>query len=347
MNKRSSWLLWLAIAAGCGTSGPATPSDAGSGDGATPSADAAMPNSDGGTPRCNEIPTAPVNFTVKNGPIAVEDFAFTADGRMVGHDGEGNLVRSTFDGQVQVFVPQASDHVSGILQLPDGNLIFADSSVGALVKVAPSGGRETLLSSLDYPNGLAFGPDEHIYVAEQTAGQVRRVHPETGEFTIVARGIWEPNGVAFDAGRTLYIGSFGTGRVYRTTIAADGTASDVQLFATVPDAPALNPDGSPIIPGFEGDPSDEVPPEGETGGLDGVGVDACGYVYVTEFVRGIVWRITPDGQTVEKLIEPGTQWVPNMHWGNGVGGWDRNTLYVIDAEPSKMYVVPLGIGAAR
>jgi len=81
----------------------------------------------------------------------------------------------------------------------------------------------------------------------------------------------------------------------------------------------------------------------ENGGLDGLRVDACGYIYVTEYVVGKVWRFTPDGKDVELLINPGTSWVPNMHWGNGVGGWDENTLYVMDREGGNLFTVPLGI----
>ncbi len=301
---------------------------------------------DAGPSRCDDIPSVPVTYTVKDGPLAVEDFAFDSEGRMIGHDGEGNLVRSTFDGQTRVFVPNASFHISGIAILPGGDVLYADSEQGALYRVVASGSRRALLSGIAYPNGIAVGPDGFIYVAEQSAGQVRRVHPDTGAFTVVARGIYEPNGVAFDAGRTLYIGSFGAGRVYRITIAADGTASPVEEFAAVPDAPELDRDGNPILPGGEEPPDDDSPP-GEAGGLDGIAVDACGYVYATEFVKGVVWRISPDGSRVEKLIDPPTEWVPNMHWGNGVGGWDPHTLYVIDAIPSRMYVVPLGIGSAR
>ncbi|HSW60827.1 MAG TPA: hypothetical protein VLJ60_08515 [bacterium] len=69
---------------------------------------------------------------------------------------------------------------------------------------------------------------------------------------------------------------------------------------------------------------------GSSGGLDGLNVDMCGYVYVTEYTLGKIWRFTPDGKTVELFAETGVPWIPNLHWGNGIGGWGKTTLYVME-----------------
>ena len=84
-------------------------------------------------------------------------------------------------------------------------------------------------------------------------------------------------------------------------------------------------------------------PGGERGGLDGVQVDACGYVYVTEFVEGLVWRISPDGQHVEKAADLPSGWIPNLHFGRGVGGWDLHTLYVMDRDDGRVFELPIGV----
>ena len=72
------------------------------------------------------------------------------------------------------------------------------------------------------------------------------------------------------------------------------------------------------------------------GGLDGLNVDACGRVYVTEYIQHNIWRFEPDGaggfSEPELLADRFGAWIPNLHWGNGVGGWDRETLYVMDME---------------
>lgn len=79
------------------------------------------------------------------------------------------------------------------------------------------------------------------------------------------------------------------------------------------------------------------------GGLDGMGVDACGQVYVSEYVRGVIWRISPDGQTWSRLFEGGAPWMPNMQWGSGIGPWDSQTLYVIGRDTQALYEVPVGV----
>ncbi len=90
---------------------------------------------------------------------------------------------------------------------------------------------------------------------------------------------------------------------------------------------------------------------GEQGGygrLDGITVDACGYVYVTEYVQGHVWRISPDGAQVERVATLPSSWIPNLHFGEGIGGWDNTTLYVADRDEGRMFAIPIGIpGTAR
>ncbi len=82
------------------------------------------------------------------------------------------------------------------------------------------------------------------------------------------------------------------------------------------------------------------------GGLDGVAADECGNVYVTEYTVGLVWRFPPGGGEAELAIETGTFWIPNLHWGNGTGGWDPRTLYVQDRAGDEMLAVDIGVGGA-
>ena len=74
-------------------------------------------------------------------------------------------------------------------------------------------------------------------------------------------------------------------------------------------------------------PSELDPPTGG-GGLDGVQVDECGNVYVTEYVLGYVYRVSPDGE-IELAAKLPATWIPNLEFGRGIGGWDDKTLYVM------------------
>jgi sugar lactone lactonase YvrE len=66
------------------------------------------------------------------------------------------------------------------------------------------------------------------------------------------------------------------------------------------------------------------------GGLDGLNVDGCGNIYVTEYGPGVVWRISPDGENVERAATLGSSWIPNLHFGPGAGGYERDKVYVMN-----------------
>jgi sugar lactone lactonase YvrE len=79
------------------------------------------------------------------------------------------------------------------------------------------------------------------------------------------------------------------------------------------------------------------------GSLDGLEIDACGYVYVTEYLVGTVWRFTPDGSQAEELFSPDSTWIPNLHFGEGLGGWDDHSLYVMDRDQGRVFEVQLDV----
>jgi sugar lactone lactonase YvrE len=82
---------------------------------------------------------------------------------------------------------------------------------------------------------------------------------------------------------------------------------------------------------------------GETGGLDGIAVDACDNVYVTEYISGEIFRFSPDGAEIELVYATGAFWIPNMHWGNGVGGWEPNVLYVLNRDRGDVHALQVDI----
>lgn len=82
----------------------------------------------------------------------------------------------------------------------------------------------------------------------------------------------------------------------------------------------------------------------EHGGLDGINTDECGNLYVSEYIEGVVWRFDAEGAEAQKASQLRSSWIPNMHWGNGRGGWDTQTLYVMDRDRQGVFAVPVGIG---
>ena len=82
----------------------------------------------------------------------------------------------------------------------------------------------------------------------------------------------------------------------------------------------------------------------DAGWLDGLNVDVCGNVYVTEYVSGgAVWRFTEPGGAPELIVETGSSWIPNMKWGYGLGGWEADVMYVMDRDSGGIFAVELGI----
>jgi sugar lactone lactonase YvrE len=361
-------------------------------------------------PDCDALNPLPAEFNEFSGITSAEDFVFDLEGYVVSVDPQGNLVRSTKEGETSLVVPGIVSDSAGISMLADGRIVVADPAAGALVIVTPEGSATTLLSGLSYPNGVEIHQDGWIAVAEHDAGVIRRVDPDTGEFVILADGLMNPNGVTFSPdGGTLYVGSFGGGTVHAIELDESGSVGEPVLFAEIngggeatelpwgsdPWTDACDDleqgDACTLIdqPGtcanwgggqlycdapdpFEqacngaqvGDPCTLLTETGtcedwgwglqcdnpawwegwgEGGGLDGIAVDACGNVYVTEYVLGLVWRVTEAGAEPELVAELPSYWIPNMDFGMGYGGWDETRLWVVDRETNMIYGIDIGI----
>lgn len=246
-------LTLLVLAIGCGHhhDPPIEPgADAGVDAAAVPDAggegeDAGAPDAAVG-PDCTAIPAVPVEFEHLDGFEASEDFQFDDEGRWVGGDDNGNIVRITRDGEKRLFVPNAGAGGAGMKFLSNGDLVFARVDDGTLYRASPQGGMVAVLSGLLYPNGVEVDLQDQVYVSEQAVGRVRKIDPMTGAFTIVARGLSNPNGLSFSPDyRTLYCGSFGAGVIYAIPFDADGIPATPTIFAQTPEAPGADPPEGP------------------------------------------------------------------------------------------------------
>ena len=274
----------------------------------------------GGAPvvDCANIPQGPFSYTVKLGQKASEDMDFDNAGFLIGSE-NGNLFKSTFGGQSQIWIPGSGDFIAGLRFTSNGTLVYANVNANALFKIVPPGSKSFVIGGLSYPNGMDADQNGNIVVAEQSASQVRRVNPDTGKFDILGTNLNSPNGVSFSPDyKTLYVGSFGGNIIYKITLDAQDQPASQGVF----------------IENFS-----------QNGTFDGMGVDACGNVYVCEYIAAKVWRIPPDGQNPHVVVDLSaeTGWIPNMQWGSGIGGWDPLVLYVRDISSGKMYEVPVGV----
>ncbi len=431
MTKWHAIIGFSSLLAAC--SGSSATPDAGID--ATPPADAApdaRPAVD-----CTGLAALPITATNITGFSGSEDFAFDAEGNLVSNK-DGSVTKQPKTGSGTLLIGGFGD-TAGTRYLSNGDLVIADVSNGTLKRIKPSGETSDILAGFAYPNGVEVDLDDFVYVAEHDAGQIRRVHPDTGEFTIIATGLTNPNGLSFSPDyRTLYVNSFGGGTVHKVTVDDSGTWSAPVLLGDIFDGEggpcegaaagdfclagfdagvctaglscdtdangaeffeaACNgiaggascnvtisttefpgtcqggscvPEQSPrdVCVGqsegtsctaahqdfgaFDGScfnnggglscfPGDGGGGPTQRGGLDGMAVDACGNVYVTEYTLGYIWRFTPEGVR-EKVVTLPSFWIPNMHWGSGIGGWEEDILYVMDRDEGRIFELDLGI----
>lgn len=79
------------------------------------------------------------------------------------------------------------------------------------------------------------------------------------------------------------------------------------------------------------------------GGFDGINVDECGNVYIAEYVTGKVWRWTESGDEPEQIVDFSASWIPNMHFGVDAGGFEKDTLYVMNRDKGTLFGLDLGM----
>jgi hypothetical protein len=251
---------------------------------------------------CAELPPAELTYDILNDFQTSEDFDLDADGYLCTIT-SGNLACKNQAGDFKVLSPNVANSTAGTRMLATGDWVVADVGNGSLVRIdVATGAKTVVVSGLAYPNGVEVGRDGWVFVAENNGSKVRQIDPYTGDQHLVANGLLAPNGVILSPDEnTLYVGSFGGGLIY----AVD------RLGPTEWDAARVLYD-----------------PPGPDGGFDGINVDSCGNVYITEYIKGRIYRITPDGLVRDLVVDFQDSWIPNMRWGHGVGGWETDILYV-------------------
>jgi len=268
---------------------------------------------------CSAIPAGPFVMTKLNGMVASEDIAFDRNGHAVGANDKA-IFKNSYAGKPQVFVPDMKFR-AGMRYLPNGHLIVCDNVKGQLVRVDENGVKYPLMTGLSYPNGITVDMKGWIYFSEHDANVVWRVHPFTGDATVMTKQITSPNGLTFSPDyKTLYIDGFnGNPKIYAMSVSPDGIPGKLVVLTEL-----------------------------STGWHDGMGVDACGNIYVADYNETRIYRISPDGKKKEMIIDGSSYpnaYLPNMDWGSGIGGWDPLALYIPDGWQKGIFEVKIGVPA--
>jgi hypothetical protein len=188
-----------------------------------------------------------------------------------------------------------------------------------LTRITPQGAQEKLLGVSSEAYGVRAVPSGWVYYAESdrlaifnpTSKQIRSL-----DMPVTARVLdYSPDH------RHMYVG----------TLTTDGTLPPWGIGGQPAEPPSQT---SGVVYVFDLD--DNYLPKGEPrefakdvgGGFhDGLGVDACGNLFVADFNTSALYRVTSDGHV--SLFQ---QWTAETYghalaWGSGVGGWDRLALY--------------------
>jgi hypothetical protein len=297
------------IMAGSSTGGAAGGDDGGGGDSG---GDAGGGGGEGPTEPmidCSQVPDKPIMVQELNGPKAYHDIAFDKDGYLIGNNNE-DLVMTALGGKPQLLLAGVGT-LQGFDQALNGDLYAVASSFEkfntTLERITPEGGQETVIEVSNGAYGERIGPDGFIYVASREA--IFRVDPATNKTTLVPSDVegWAPRVMDYSPDKKkLYVGTLGDGDVYAYDLDENGkTKGYPKKFA------------EKVGDGYH----------------DGLGVDACGNVYVADYYTSALYRITPEGKVSLYQDWKGTgfdtsDYGHGMEWGSGFGGYEKTSLYL-------------------
>ncbi len=265
---------------------------------------------------CSVLPA--VGAVISTGYVTEEDFDFDPRGFMVSQRNQ-NIEGLDRYGTTFLYATQVGADAAGLRVLSTGDLAVAQPDTGGLVMVdSKTGGSATVLSGMTFPNALAADSRGYTFITEAySGGRVRQVDVHTGEQWPVVANLQSPNGVALSPDEnTLYVAETQTGRIYAVDRISDTEWGAARVFFTMP-----------------------------TGSYYTLAVDVCGNLYTVGFSDGRLYRIFADGSDAEFLLEVDANlpWASfsSIRFGNGVGGWGRDKLYV--TRRAELYEVDVGV----
>lgn len=260
----------------------------------------------GGAFDCSSLSDEPGEAVEVEGAKGYHGLAFDSEGRIYGTDGS-SIIRATSDGEWEVWLPGLG-YIEQLAFLPDGDLLVAHTYSGDIVRISPEGGQERVASAV-HSYAVLVGPDERVYLT--TGKFVARLDLGTGELEYLGatESSWPPHSLAFSKDHSkLYVGT-------AATVGGQSTVYALALDAELEPVGELEPFAVGVGQGWH----------------DGIAVDACENVYVTEFGSRTLYRITPDGEHVapyRRWSGTGQRYAHGLAWGPEVGGWNPEALYV-------------------
>jgi hypothetical protein len=248
----------------------------------------------------------PPDCTLSGGPYDVyvydiateEDFDFDGLGNLI-RQGAAGVISEQIDGSRRTIAQMRLLDPAGIRVLPTGDLVSAQPDTGAVQWIDfDTGGTTVLLGGLDNPNGLVVARDGTVFVSELSyTGRIHEISPD-GTSQVIASGAMFPNNMALSNDeQTLYIAMYTDGVIAALDREPGGWSPPRVLYDV----------------GLE---------------IEAIAVDACDNVYTSPYNGSDLVRVSRDGTVVESLGALPSGYIASMRFGSGVGGWQRDGLYV-------------------
>lgn len=252
---------------------------------------------------CDDLEEPYVSEMELNAPRGYHDLIFDDEGRIIGYN-NGSLVAVTYDDVVEVFLPGLNSTVQGMDKLDNGDILFVNDA-GELRRVTPTMQNTVVTSGLSSPYGITVGPDQQAYVCTYNA--IVRVDPDSGAQEVWLSAPEHPRAMVFNLDSTgVYYSTltFGNSPVYYVEVDDDLDPVGPQtVFATY------------VGQGYH----------------DGLGIDACGNLYVPDYNTGGLYKIDPEGTVsmmYDEYTHPFSHYGHGIEWGSGIGGWNDRAIYL-------------------
>lgn len=253
---------------------------------------------------CDDLTQPFISEMELGNPRGYHDVYFDDDGHILGWNGNA-IIQVTHDDVSSVFLPGVNS-AQGMDVLENGDLLFVND-FGELRRVTPALQNTVVATGLSGAYGITVGPDQMAYVC--TNNNVRRVNPSTG---VVSTWLTLPNS---SHPRAMVFNLDSTGAYISTLVFGNSPVYFVELDDD------LDPTGPAVI----------FATNVGQGYHDGLGIDACGNLYVPDYNTSGLYRIDPNG-VVTTLYNESTHsfshYGHGVEWGSGIGGWNDHAIYL-------------------
>lgn len=223
-----------------------------------------------------------------------------------------------------------------------GNVFFTDSANDRIHKIDPDGKITVFAENAGGPNGARFGPDGKLYVCQNKKRQIGRFDM-AGKEELVAADI-DGNDIAINQKGNIYVTDHVKRKVWLITPGAE--KKEVDTGMGFPNGVAFSPDQaqlyvadtkSPFVYAFtieeDGSLGNKcpfyllhVPPEELDSGVDGLTVDARGYLYSA--TRAGVQMSDQGGRVVGIMDKPQREFLANICFG----GTNLDYMYAMNKD---------------